>query len=578
VCSSELLKTLVEPISLGQGQGPKAEKLIQKAKQKGTWVVLQNCHLAPSWMTTLEKTCEELDPEECHPGFRLWCTTYPSEVFPVSVLQNGVKMTNEPPKGVRANIMGSFNADPIGNDDFYTSCEKGFEFRRLIFGLCFFHAVIQERRLYGPLGWNIPYEFNDSDLRISVQQLKLFLDENDEVPYKAICYTAGECNYGGRVTDDKDRRLLSVILSRFYQAAFLDDNHQITPSGLFYCPKDGSREDFLEFIDKMPLIANPEVFGLHENATLTRDQNDTNALLNNVLDCEGGGGSGGGAAMSKEDTIIAVATDIASKMPENYDMEYAQIKYPVRWDESMNTVLCQELLRFNNLLSLMRDSLINIRKAVKGLVVMSSELDMLGSQLFVNRIPLMWKARSYPSLKPLSSYIADQQQRLTFFTDWLKNKPPSVFWLSGFFFTQAFLTGASQNFARKYTIPIDDVVFDWRMMENDSYSLGPDNGVYSYGLFIEGARWEKDLRFLSESLPKVLFVSAPIMHWIPLRKADVPKYPHYKCPVYKTSDRRGVLATTGHSSNFVCFINIPSDKPEAHWVERGCAMLTLLDD
>lgn len=576
--AGEQLKTLVEPISLGQGQGPKAEKLIQKAKQKGTWVVLQNCHLAPSWMTTLEKTCEELDPDECHPGFRLWCTTYPSEIFPVAVLQNGVKMTNEPPKGVRANIMGSFNADPIGNDDFYSSCEKGFEFRRLIFGLCFFHAVIQERRLYGPLGWNIPYEFNDSDLRISVQQLKLFLDENDEVPYKAICYTAGECNYGGRVTDDKDRRLLSVILSRFYKPEFLDDSHQITPSGLFYCPKDGSREDFLEFIDKMPLIANPEVFGLHENATLTRDQNDTNALLNNVLDCEGGGGSGGGAAMSKEDTIIAVATDIASKMPDNYDMEYAQIKYPVRWDESMNTVLCQELLRFNNLLSLMRDSLINIRKAVKGLVVMSSELDVLGSQLFVNRIPLMWKGRSYPSLKPLSSYIADQQQRLTFFTDWLKNKPPPVFWLSGFFFTQAFLTGASQNFARKYTIPIDDVVFDWKMMENDSYSLGPDNGVYSYGLFLEGARWDKDGRFLAESMPKVLFVSAPIMHWIPMRKADVQKYDHYKCPVYKTSDRRGVLATTGHSSNFVCFINIPSDKPEAHWVERGCAMLTLLDD
>ena len=102
----------------------------------------------------------------------------------------------------------------------------------------------------------------------------------------------------------------------------------------------------------------------------------------------------------------------------------------------MNTVLCQELIRYNNLLSLMRDSLSNVQKAIKGLVVMSSELEVFGNALFVNRIPLMWKSRSYPSLKPLSSYIADQQVRLAFFLDWLTNKPPAVFWVSGFFFTQ----------------------------------------------------------------------------------------------------------------------------------------------
>jgi dynein heavy chain, axonemal len=427
----------VDPISLGQGQGPKAEKLIARAKEKGTWVVLQNCHLAPSWMNTLEKICEELDPDDMHAGFRLWCTTYPSDVFPVAVLQNGVKMTNEPPKGLRANLLGSFNTDPIADDEFYNSCAKHpFEFRRLIFGLAFFHAVVQERRLYGPLGWNIPYEFNESDMRISVQQLKLFLDENDVVPFKALMYTAGECNYGGRVTDDKDRRTLLCILQRFYSTSFLDEKHDISPSGIFTCPEDGSRLSFIEFIDQLPLVAAPEVFGLHDNATLTKDQNDTNALLTSVLDTEGGGSSGGGGGSSKEDMLLVVSADIASKLPENYDMEFAQLKYPVLWAESMNTVLCQELIRFNNLLTLMRQSLSNIQKAVKGLVVMSSELEILGNALYVNRNPAMWKARSYPSLKPLSGYIADQQERLAFFKDWLENKPPPVFWLSGFFFTQ----------------------------------------------------------------------------------------------------------------------------------------------
>jgi dynein heavy chain len=220
----------------------------------------------------------------------------------------------------------------------------------------------------------------------------------------------------------------------------LDATHDISPSGIFSCPEDGSRQSFIEFIDAMPLQAAPEVFGLHDNATLTKDQNDTNALLNSTLDTEGGGGRGGGSSTSKDDVISTVAMDIAAKTPENYDLEFAQLKYPVLWEESMNTVLCQELIRFNNLLSLMRSSLENIQKAVKGLVVMSSELEVLGNTLAVNRIPAMWKARSYPSLKPLGGYISDQQTRLAFFKDWLVVKPPPVFWLSGFFFTQVRLS------------------------------------------------------------------------------------------------------------------------------------------
>ena len=576
--AGEVLKTSVDPISLGQGQGSKAERLIERAKQKGTWVVLQNCHLAPSWMNTLEKICEELDPDEVHPNFRLWCTTYPSPIFPVAVLQNGVKMTNEPPKGLRANLIGTYGADPLSDDDFFDSCSKPFEFHRLLFGLCFFHAVIQERRLYGPLGWNIPYEFNESDLRISAQQLLQFLDDNDVTPLKALQYTAGECNYGGRVTDDKDRRTLTCILKRFYSKRFLDEEHEIVPGGVFICPPDGSREDFVSFIDGLPMVAAPSVFGFHDNATLTRDQNDTNALLASVLETEGGDEGDEEEGMSREDVIAHTAMEISEKIPANFDMEMAQLKYPVLWEESMNTVLCQELIRFNKLLSCIRSSLVNIQKAVKGLVVMSSELEVLASSLFFNKLPVMWKNKSYPSLKPLASYVTDLLVRLQFFDTWLQTAPPAVYWLSGFFFTQAFLTGSSQNFARKYTIPIDDVVFDFEMMKEVQYEQGPPNGVFTYGLFLEGSQWCTETYELAESLPKILFSAAPVIHFMPYRTAEIPQYAHYNCPVYKTSDRRGILATTGHSSNFVCFIKVPSNTAQEHWVERGVAMLTQLDD
>jgi dynein heavy chain len=232
--------------------------------------------------------------------------------------------------------------------------------------------------------------------------------------------------------------------------------------------------------------------------------------------------------------------------------------------------------RFNALTSVIRSTLAQLKKAVKGLVVMSASLENMYQCFLFQRVPPEWENAGYPSLKPLSYWVENMFLRLQRTEIWLKNGPPSAFWVSGFFFPQGFTTGALQVYARKTKLAIDTLDFRSHVMPfmEDAVPAPPENGVYLYGLFLVGGRWNNKTHKLDEMLPGTLISRIPCIWLEPCLVKELSYSKVYPSPVYKTSRRAGTLSTTGHSTNFITTLYIPSEQPEDHWVRRGCALLT----
>lgn len=428
-------------------------------------------------------------------------------------------------QGLKSNLVRSFTRL---SDKYLQDSTKPREFSKLLFAICLFHAVIQDRRKFGPLGWNIRYEFTDGDLSVCQTQIKMLLDEYAEIPYEVIRVLSGEVNYGGRVTDDKDRRLLNTLLLTFINdEAATSDAYSFSESGTYVSPSCATVAEMLEHIRALPQAPAPEVFGLHENADITCDQNETYAMFSTVLALQPRVAGGKGA--SREEQIESAAKEILAKCPKPFDIEKVQLEYPTAYEESMNTVLAQECIRYNDLLTVVIRTLQESLKALKGLVVMSPELEAITDCIFDNKVPEAWANVAYPSLKPLSSWVVDLIERVRFIENWIANGVPPVFWISGFFFPQAraappplvpktrrgwlasthaettpperilitspprrfapqaFLTGTLQNYARKNRFPIDTVSFDFVIRDDlqPETAAAPETGCYIHGLYLE---------------------------------------------------------------------------------------------
>lgn len=592
-------------VSLGQGQGPVAEGLISKARLMGNWVFLQNCHLATSWMPQMETIVRSfsLGEVKVHPDFRLFLSSMPSDTFPVSVLQNSVKLTNEPPRGLRANLMRSLS--DLEEEQFEVHI-LGEDWRKMVFGICVFHGVVLERRKFGSLGFNTLYEFSESDRECALRTFNIFLDREKKksIPWQALEYINGEITYGGRVTDEWDQRCLRTILKNYSSERILQENFTYSESGVYRCPEGRSLVDFKNYIEDLPLTELPEVFGMHQNANIIYQSKETQFFIQTMLEGQPKASSEIISETNHDeialDMILRIKKLLAKSIStENIDSNLTRLDDKGR-PAPLTTVLLQEVERFNKLLKIIHSSLSELEKAIKGIVVMSEGLEAVYDAFFVNQVPAVWSQKGgFLSTKSLANWIKDFAMRIEFIESWTNRGMPRSFWISGLFFPQSFLTGVLQTFARKHNQPIDFLRFDFQVMETtlsqkmiqeqrikgvlDNTDLfqgleHPEDGVFVHGLFIEAGKWDSSRGGLCDPEVGEIFPCLPVLWLKPVLDSELAVGSRYEAPLYKTPVRAGVLSTTGHSTNFVLSVLLESEKPQEFWILRGTALVTLITE
>ncbi|XP_026191394.1 dynein beta chain, ciliary [Cyclospora cayetanensis] len=513
-------------VALGQGQDVVAMQKLDLGHKEGHWVLLQNIHLMPKWTTELEKKLDSFSIEGLHPNFRCFLSSELCHYIPVGILDRSIKLTNEPPQGLQANLKRAFACFP--KDDFD---EKDQKVKAILFGLCFFHAVLLERKKFGPRGWNMNYPFSMGDLRDSAMVLMNYIDQqqgSSKVPWDDLKYIFGEIMYGGHIIDPRDR------LDRLLDEAELFPFCGQYEGASYKTPPAQSYERYMECVASMP-PETPLAFGLHPNTEIGYRTQQCEDLFNTLMESEGAGGNpttskGGGNESESEPLCKEILEEFGDA---RFDVEDISQAIPDEEKGPYQHVFLQECQCMNVLLKELNKSLVEVEMGFKGELTFSASMERLVNDIRMNRVPASWMKVSFASCRPLGSWIADVKLRYEHLTEWTKDpsSTPKVVNLSRLFNPQSFLTAIKEVCSQQHHLELNKLSVVTTVSKKDVASIDAPAREGKSGASVEATRDDNSV---------------------------------YICPVYLTVQR---------GPTFVFNAQLRTKLPPAKWILGGVAMI-----
>ncbi|XP_049780046.1 dynein heavy chain, cytoplasmic isoform X3 [Schistocerca cancellata] len=600
--AAELSKPIAS-IAIGSAEGfSQAERAINMAVKTGRWVLLKNVHLAPQWLVQLEKKLHSLQP---HASFRLFLTMEINPKVPVNLLRAGRIFVFEPPPGIRANLLRTFSTVPASR-----MMKAPNERARLYFLLAWFHAIVQERLRYVPLGWAKYYEFNESDLRVACDTLDTWIEATamgrtnlppEKVPWDALVTLLSQCIYGGKIDNDYDQRLLSSFLAKLFTARSFEADFALVanvdgvaggPGGQRHITMpDGTRRDhFLHWIESLADRQTPSWLGLPNNAEkvlLTTRGTDLVSKLLKMQQLE----DDDELAYSTDESLDNAARDQGAgdgrptwmRTLHNSASTWLQL-LPRSLQTLRRTVenIKDPLYRYferevNSGAKLLQDVIHDLEDVVlicQGEKKQTNYHRAMLSELVKGIIPPSWRRYTVPRGCTVMQWITDFAQRVKQLQQvsalvsqgGAQGLKSFHVWLGGLLNPEAYITATRQCIAQANSWSLEELMLDVTITDGDASKSSSDDCSFGViGLKLQGANCRNNQLHLTSTIMMDLPVT--LLRWIRNGStAEVHARSKLSLPVYLNSTRTELLFTVD--------LNIAPGQDHHSFYERGVAVLT----
>ncbi|XP_046434442.1 dynein heavy chain, cytoplasmic isoform X5 [Neodiprion pinetum] len=584
----------IASIAIGSAEGfNQAERAINMAVKAGRWVMLKNVHLAPQWLVQLEKKLHSLQP---HASFRLFLTMEINPKVPVNLLRAGRIFVFEPPPGIRANLLRTFSTVPASR-----MMKAPNERARLYFLLAWFHAIVQERLRYCPLGWAKYYEFNESDLRVACDTLDTWIEATamgrtnlppEKVPWDALVTLLSQCIYGGKIDNDFDQRLLASFLGKLFTPRSFEGDFALVANvdgaqgnQRHITMPDGTRRDhFLKWIESLADRQTPSWLGLPNNAEkvlLTTRGTDLVSKLLKMQQLE----DEDELAYSNEESLDAPREAVGDGRPawmrtlHNSASTWLQL-LPKNLPTLKRTVenIKDPLYRYferevNSGAKLLQDVIHDLEDVVlicQGEKKQTNYHRTMLSELVKGILPGGWRRYTVPRGCTVIQWITDFSHRVSQLQEvsrlvsqgGAKEIKTFPVWLGGLLNPEAYITATRQCIAQANSWSLEELQLDVTIGDGDNIATD-DCSFAVTGLKLQGAHCKANQLVLTSTIMTDLPVT--MLRWF-RSSAEEPVKGKLSLPVYLNSTRTELL--------FTIDLNIMNGQEQHSFYERGVAVLT----